>query len=159
MAALEDLSFRPALRDDIPAIVKLLADDVLGRKRERAEDPLPPSYYLAFERIDADENNELHVVLLDDTVVGVLQLTFIPTITYQGGMRAQIEGVRISPKLRGRGVGQAFIRWAIDRARDRRCHLVQLTTDRKRPHPKAFYERLGFVASHEGMKLHMEERD
>ena len=147
------VAFRKAKREDVPAIVRLLADDPLGAKRERFETPLPESYLRAFQAIDADPNNELVVACIGDEVVGVLQLTFIPYLTYQGGWRALIEAVRVDAKLRSQGVGKALFEWAIERSRSRRCHLVQLTTDKSRGDAKRFYESLGFSASHEGMKL------
>lgn len=149
------ISFRRVQRTDVSTIVKLLADDPLGAKRERFETPLPQSYLAAFEAIDADPNNELVVACLDDAVVGVLQITFIPYLTYRGGWRALIEGVRVDSSVRSRGLGKVMFEWAIDQARDRGCHLVQLTCDKARPEAKRFYESLGFVASHEGMKLHL----
>lgn len=149
------LVFRRANRDDVPRIVELLADDPLGARRERFEHPLPESYVSAFEAIDADPNNELVVVCLDSAVVGVLQITFIPYLTYQGGWRALIEGVRIAADVRSEGIGARMFEWAIQRARERKCHLVQLTTDKARPDALRFYENLGFAASHEGMKLHL----
>jgi len=148
------LSFRRARSDDVPAIVHLLADDPLGAKRERDESPLPPAYLQAFRAVDGDPNNELVVACQGERVVGVLQLTFIPYLTYQGGWRALIEGVRVASGVRSQGVGKALIEWAIARARERGCIMVQLTTDKARVDAKRFYEGLGFVASHEGMKLH-----
>lgn len=147
------VSFRPATRDDLPAIVRLLADDTLGSTRERYEVPLPPSYLVAFHAIDADPNNELVVTELDGQLVGTMQLTFIPSITYQGRWRALIEGVRIDSSVRSQGLGRRMFEWAIARARERDCHLLQLTTDKARPEALRFYQCLGFVASHEGMKL------
>jgi ribosomal protein S18 acetylase RimI-like enzyme len=149
------LTFRRARREDVERIVEMLADDPLGAKRERYELPLPRAYLAAFEAIEADPNNDLEVACLDGRVVGVLQLTFIPYLTYQGGWRASIEGVRIDGKIRSAGLGRAMVEHAIARARDRGCHMVQLTTDKTRPDAKRFYEALGFVASHEGMKLHL----
>lgn len=150
------LNFRRATRDDLSAIVKLLADDPLGARRESFMDPLPASYAAAFAAIDRDPNQELVVVdAPDQPVAGVLQLTLIPYLTYRGGWRAQIEGVRVAANLRSVGVGEQLFRWAIQRARDRGCHLVQLTSDKARPDAIRFYERLGFVASHEGLKLHL----
>ena len=149
------LVFRRASRDDVPAIVKLLADDPLGAKREVFAMPLAETYYRAFEAIERDANNELVVVELESRVVGVLQLTFIPYITYQGGWRALIEGVRISPELRSSRIGRKLFEWVIERARKRKCHLIQLTSDKTRRAAIRFYEGLGFVASHEGMKLHL----
>ncbi|HEX5769174.1 MAG TPA: GNAT family N-acetyltransferase [Burkholderiales bacterium] len=148
-------TFRCARHDDLPAIVRLLADDPLGAKRERYETPLPQAYVRAFEAIDADPNNELVVACLEGEVVGVLQVTFIPYLTYQGGWRALIEAVRIDSRQRSRGLGRKMFEWAIARSRDRGCHLVQLTTDKSRPDAKRFYESLGFAASHEGMKLQL----
>ena len=131
----------------------MLADDDLGRQREHSAPGLPASYLAAFEAIDADSNQELVIAEIDGEPVGTLQLTFIPYLTYQGGWRAQIEAVRIALAHRGGGLGHELFAWAIERARERGCHLVQLTTDRLRPDARRFYEGLGFVASHEGMKL------
>jgi ribosomal protein S18 acetylase RimI-like enzyme len=147
------LSFREAKVEDLPAIVRLLADDPLGAKRERFATPLPASYVRAFDAIDADPNNELVVACRGTEVVGALQLTFIPYLTYQGGWRALIEAVRIDSKHRSQGLGRTMFQWAIARSRERGCHLVQLTTDKSRADAKRFYESLGFAASHEGMKL------
>ena len=149
------LSFRLARAGDVPDIVRMLADDPLGSTRERFEQPLPEAYGQAFRAIDADANNELVVAVQDDRVVGVLQLTFIPYLTYQGGWRALIEGVRVASGTRSRGVGTALLECAIVRARERGCIMVQLTTDKARVDARRFYEALGFVASHEGMKLHL----
>lgn len=151
-----DLRFRQATRADLPAIVRLLADDPLGAKRESVTDPLLAGYYAAFEAIDRDPSNELVVVDAGErAAVAVLQLTFIPNISYRGGWRALIEGVRVAADLRSAGLGRQLILWAIERARARGCHLVQLTSDKSRPDAIRFYESLGFVASHEGLKLHL----
>src|SRR5687768_12704172 len=117
--------FRRASRDDVPAIVRLLASDPLGAKREAFVSPLPESYYHAFEAIDRDANNELVVAESEGRIIGVLQITFIPYMTYQGGWRALIEGVRVDSEVRSRGVGRELFEWAIERARQRSCHLVQ----------------------------------
>lgn len=148
------LNFRRATKDDLPSIVKLLADDPLGSTRERYSVPLPQTYYDAYAAIERDENNELIVVEdADRQILGVLQMTFIPCITYQGGWRALIEGVRVASQVRSSGIGRQLFRWAIERARARGCHMLQLTSDKTRPDAIRFYESLGFVASHEGMKL------
>lgn len=149
------LVFRRAVSADVPAIVQLLADDPLGAQRESPGLPLTPSYLEAFEAIDRDPNNELVVMQLDGVVVGVLQLTFIPCLTHRGGWRALIEGVRVASGMRSRGFGQTLFTWAIERARERHCHVVQLTSDKSRPDAIRFYQGLGFVASHEGMKLQL----
>ncbi len=152
-----DLTFRRATREDLPAIVALLANDPLGAKRENYVLPLPASYEAAFDAIDQDPNNELIVVdSLEQMVAGVLQLTLVPHITYQGGWRAQIEGVRVAANLRSSGIGKQLFLWAIGRAKDKGCHLVQLTSDKARPDAIRFYEALGFVPSHEGLKLHFD---
>ncbi len=148
-----DLVFRRAAKKDVIFIVQMLADDKLGALREQFEDPLPDSYYRAFGAIDGDPNQELMVVERASEIIGTLQLSFIPYLTYRGGVRAQIEAVRIRTDQRGLGLGQQFFRWAIDRATERGAHVLQLTTDKKRPEALRFYESLGFVASHEGMKL------
>jgi len=149
------IRFRRAVRDDVPAIVRLLADDPLGATREAPTTPLLESYYLAFAAIDADSNNELVVVECGGTVIGVLQLTFIPYLTYRGGWRALIEGVRIAAESRSQGIGRRLFAWAIARSEARGCHLLQLTSDKARPDAIRFYEGLGFQASHEGLKLHL----
>jgi len=151
-------TFRRARAADVPDIVRLLADDPLGATRERYESPLPESYARAFRAIEQDANNELVVACRGERVVGVLQLTYIPSLTYQGGWRALIEGVRVDSGERSQGLGKTLFEWAIARARERACHMVQLTTDKARPDAKRFYESLGFVASHEGLKLHLKTR-
>ena len=148
-----ELTFRKATADDLSAIVAMLADDVLGATRERLEDPLPQPYVTAFREIDRDPNNELIVACLDDTVVGVLQLTFIPSLSHVGSRRALIEGVRVSSSHRSLGIGTKLFKWAVARSRERGCQMLQLTTNKQRTDAKRFYEALGFVASHEGMKL------
>ncbi|MHA6252631.1 GNAT family N-acetyltransferase [Oceanobacillus sp. CAU 1775] len=148
-----EITFREATIEDLEAIVSMLADDVLGAKRERFEKPLPTSYIEAFQAIKADPNNELIVALSGSQILGVQQLTFTPYITHQGGWRATIEGVRTLRSARGLGVGTALIQWAIDRARERGCHLIQLTTDKSRDEALHFYRKLGFQPTHEGMKL------
>ncbi|WP_375162839.1 GNAT family N-acetyltransferase [Rossellomorea sp. SC111] len=148
-----ELHFREAVERDVDRIVEMLADDVLGSIRERYEHPLPESYIQAFKAIDSDPNNELVVACDGEKVVGVQQITFTPYLTHQGGWRATIEGVRTSASVRGEGVGTKLIQWAIARAEERGCHLIQLTTDKQRPDALRFYERLGFNATHEGLKL------
>lgn len=149
------INFRKAKREDVIHIVAMLAHDKLGKLREDYRDPLPEAYYQAFASIDADPNQELMVVEdVNLEVIGTLQLSFIPYLTYQGGIRAQIEAVRIREDMRGAGIGELLFRWAIDRAREKGAHVLQLTTDKKRADAKRFYEKLGFQASHEGMKLH-----
>ena len=151
----ETLTYRIATRDDLLAIVRMLAADPLGAARESVSEPLDAAYESAFAAIDGDPNNELLVADYDTTVAGVLQLTYLPSLTYQGGWRAQIEGVRVLADLRGQGVGRALLEAAIDRARRRGCRMVQLTTDLQRPDALRFYEQLGFRATHAGMKLHL----
>ncbi|RAV23199.1 GNAT family N-acetyltransferase [Paenibacillus contaminans] len=147
------ITFRAASAKDLNDIVQMLADDELGSTRERYETPLPESYIKAFEAIDADPNNELIVACLGEEVVGVQQLTFTPYITHQGSWRATIEGVRTAASVRGQGIGSQLIEWAIERAKERGCRMIQLTTDKKRTDALRFYERLGFQATHEGLKM------
>ncbi len=149
------MNFRKATTKDVLAIVEMIADDALGSKRENYTIPLPKTYYDAFERIDSDPNQELTVVESETgQIIGVFQMTYIPYLTYQGGIRAQIEGVRVHKDHRGLGIGKIIFDWAIRRAKGRNAHLLQLTTDKKRPDAIRFYESLGFKATHEGMKMH-----
>jgi GNAT superfamily N-acetyltransferase len=147
--------FRKATKNDVSAIVEMIADDELGKTRENFQTPLPTEYLLAFENINSDANQELIVVENDELeIIGTLQLSFIQYLTYRGGIRAQIEAVRIRKDQRGLGIGKTMFEWAISRARERKAHLLQLTTDKKRPKAIRFYEELGFKQSHSGMKLH-----
>ena len=149
------MKFRKATINDVSTIVKMISDDELGKTRENFQNPLPKEYLDAFKKINADENQELIVVEDEnDKVIGTLQLSFIQYLTYQGGIRAQIEAVRIKKEKRGLSIGKTMFRWAINRAKERNAHLLQLTTDKKRRKAIKFYEDLGFKASHEGMKIH-----
>jgi len=149
-----DLVFREAREPDLETLVGLLADDPLGKNREAMDLPLDPGYFAAFEAICADPNQELIVAETDEGhVVGMLQLTLIPSLTYIGSWRAQIEGVRVAKAARGEGVGKEMVAFAIQRAKARNCRLVQLTTDKQRPQALKFYLNLGMKATHEGLKL------
>jgi ribosomal protein S18 acetylase RimI-like enzyme len=150
------LNFRSATPSDVSKIVRMLADDPLGKMRERFEDPLPESYLAAFHAIAEDPNNELVVATTGTEIAGFLQITFIPYLTYRGRWRALVEGVRVNKKFRGQGVGKKLLQWAIQAAKSRNCHLIQLTTDKQRPEAIEFYKSLGFIPSHEGLKLHFE---
>lgn len=148
--------FRSATKNDVPFIIKMLANDTLGKLRENYQEPLPESYYEAFEIIHKDPNQELMVVEKenDPEIIGTFQLTFIPYLSYRGKLRAQIENVFIREDLTGKGIGKKIFVWVIERAKARNAHLLQLTSDKQRPAAIKFYEDLGFIASHEGMKLH-----
>jgi GNAT superfamily N-acetyltransferase len=150
---MSEVLFRLATREDLASIVRMLADDELGNQRERYEDPLPETYIQAFEQINVDPNHELIVAELYGEVVGTLHLVFISSISFQGGLRAQVESVRIDEKLRGQGIGSKMMKWVIERCQSRGARLVQLTTYRSREDAHRFYERLGFSKSHIGMKL------
>ena len=147
------LILRDARREDVPAIVRMLVDDPLGSTRERYAEPLPQAYYDAFDATAGDPNNRHLIAEVDGKIVGTLHLLFIRGIARMGATRAQIEAVRVAAGERGEGIGRKMIEAAIEMARERGCVLVQLTTDKTRKDAHRFYESLGFVASHEGMKL------
>lgn len=148
-----DLDIRPAVTEDIPAIVGMLADDPLGARRESPDDLAP--YRSALERLRADPNQRLVVAVREGRVVGTLQLTIIPGLSRRGATRSVIEGVRVHADERGSGLGTRFIEWAIEESRREDCQLVQLTSDVTRTEAHRFYERLGFVPSHVGFKLQL----
>jgi ribosomal protein S18 acetylase RimI-like enzyme len=138
---------------DLPTIVAMLADDPLGQQREITAVPLDRRYLQAFAAIERDANQLLAVCEVDGEIAGCLQLSFIPGLSRTGMWRGQIESVRIAATHRHRGLGKALFEWAIDSCRERGCKLVQLTTDKARPDALRFYQALGFVPSHEGLKL------
>ena len=145
--------FRDANISDLPHLVIILANDPLGSRREKFEEPLDAAYIDAFSAIDSDPNHRLIVCELEGQIAGFFQLSFLPNLTYMGSWRAHIEGVRVAVNQRRKGIGRAMFEYAIKQSRQQQCHLLQLTTDKSRPESVTFYESLGFVASHEGMKL------
>ena len=147
------LTMRLARRDEVPQIVALLAEDKLGAAREDLSTPLSQAYYEAFDAMAASPDNEMLVAEVDGKIVGCLQLTFIPGLSRLGALRGQIESVRVSGELRGCGHGRRMFEWAIARCREKGCKTVQLTADKSRADAHRFYGSLGFVASHEGLKL------
>jgi GNAT superfamily N-acetyltransferase len=152
--SLARVTLRAARRGDVPAVVSLLAADQLGATRDGVRDAADlAAYTAAFEAIDADPAHILVVAELAGEIAGTMQLSFLPGLARRGALRAQIEAVRVADGSRGSGLGAGMIGWAIDEARRRGCALVQLTTDKSRRDAHRFYQRLGFVASHEGMKL------
>ncbi|MEH0819688.1 MULTISPECIES: GNAT family N-acetyltransferase [unclassified Micromonospora] len=148
---MSDVIFREAVRADLPAVIALLADDVLGKARDFTE--VDEAYERAFADITADPRN--HLIVADEAgeLVGCMQITYIPGLGRHGAERSLIESVRVRSDLRGRGLGRRMMEWAVDQARQRGCALVQLTTDKTRADAHRFYRNLGFVPSHEGMKL------
>ena len=147
------VSIRPARREDVAEIVAMLADDHLGRARERVEDPLPAVYYEAFERVERDQNLQLVVAESEGRVVGCLQLAILPGISSQGGLRGLLEDVRVATDCRSRGIGEQLVQWAVREAKARGCNLVELLTHQSRVDAQRFYKRLGFSASHMGMTV------
>jgi ribosomal protein S18 acetylase RimI-like enzyme len=153
-AAASSVTIRRARRDDVGAIVTMLADDALGGPRERIEDPLPASYFAAFDRVAADPNITLVVAEGEGGyVIGCLQLCILPGLSSQGAWRGLIEDVRVDSRLRGRGIGEQLVQWAVAEARSRGCKLVELLTNNSRVDAQRFYERLGFARSHVGMTI------
>ena len=145
------LTFRDARARDLSVIVAMLADDGLGRNREKPQSP--ELYSLAFGRMEGDVNNRVIVAEQDGRIAGCFQITFIQGLSRAGALRALVEGVRTSSENRGQGIGEAMMRHAVELARDAGCASVQLTSDKSRTRAHDFYVRLGFEQSHEGFKL------
>jgi ribosomal protein S18 acetylase RimI-like enzyme len=154
MSVISEIAVRRARREDVGMIIALLADDALGGPRERIEDPLPQSYYVAFERVDRDPNIQL--VVAEDgegAVVGCLQLCILPGLSSQGASRGLIEDVRVASNCRNRGIGEQMVQWAVAEARAKGCKVMELLTHHTRVDAQRFYERLGFARSHVGMTV------
>ncbi|KDM93526.1 GNAT family N-acetyltransferase [Photobacterium galatheae] len=148
-----ELTFREAQAEDLEHLVGMLADDILGSQREDASSPLNPVYLSAFQAIQSDANNSLVLAENEGQVMGMLQLTYIPSLTLKGSWRCLVEGVRIHSAYRGLGCGEKLFEYAIDSAKRKGCAMIQLTSDKLRPDAIRFYEKLGFTASHQGMKM------
>ena len=154
MSTTSSISIRRARREDVEAIVKMLADDPLGSGRERIEDPLPACYFAGFEAVDHDPRIQLVVAEdSDGLVVGCLELCILPGLSSQGASRGLIEDVRVASHCRSLGIGEKLVTWAIFEARTRGCRLVELLTHHTRLDAQRFYKRLGFQPSHVGMTL------
>lgn len=147
--------FRRARDRDLKDIICLLTDDELGKQREKLSTTIPSSYQNAFHRIDADPNQFLMVVEADGVIIGTCHLTLMPSLTFQGGLRMNVEAVRIATNYRGEGVGEWMIQQVVSLSRKEGCKIIQLTTDKQRVDAKRFYEKLGFHATHEGMKMQL----
>ncbi len=154
MTANSSITIRRARRDDVGIIVGMLADDPLGSARERLEDPLPRSYFAAFDALESASHIQLVVAEEGDgTVVGCLQLCILPGLSSQGASRGLIEDVRVAAHCRNRGIGERLVQWAVAEARAGGCKLVELFTHHTRVDAQRFYKRLGFQPSHVGMTL------
>ena len=160
MPTTSEITFRYATREDLPAIVALLADDEKGKTREELADPLPDAYYQAFDAMESQSTealpNKYLLAVQGADIVGCLQLTLIAGLSRRGQLRAQIEGVRVSSKVRGQKIGEKLITHSISISKSLGAVLVQFTTDKTRKDAHRFYERLGFEASHEGMKMRLD---
>jgi ribosomal protein S18 acetylase RimI-like enzyme len=148
-----DFQLRIASFDDLPDIVGMLADDFLGGTREKVEETISENYIRAFHEIENDPNNELIVAVLNGKIVGTFQLTYTPSLSFQGGKLCTVESVRVDSNLRGQGIGREMMLWAIERAKEKGCVSMQLTTHKERENAHRFYDKLGFRSTHLGMKL------
>ena len=154
MTTISLVTIRRARRDDVGVIVAMLADDPLGSGRERLEDPLPASYFRAFDALEQDPHIQLMVAAdSDGAVVGCLQLCILPGLSSQGASRGLIEDVRVATHCRSRSIGEQLVQWAVAEARASGCRLVELLTHSSRVDAQRFYARLGFLPSHVGMTL------
>ncbi|MDP3559022.1 MAG: GNAT family N-acetyltransferase [Legionellaceae bacterium] len=153
------LTARKAVLSDLPAIVNLLIEDELGQTREKVGDVIDQRYINAFQRIDTDPNQYLMVVVsAEQQIIATCHLTIMPSLTFIGSNRMQIEAVRVSSRDRGQKIGEWMMSAALKWAKANHVSMIQLTTNKKRPRAKQFYERLGFIATHEGMKLFLDEK-
>lgn len=155
-----DLVYRQAQENDLCTLIEMLADDQLGAHREDSSKPVNAAYIEALKIITDDPNNELIIAEIKEesetSIIGMLQLTFIPYLTYKGSWRCLIEGVRVHKEYRSKGYGKQLFEWSINRAKVRGCNMVQLTSNKQRSDAIRFYNDLGFKASHEGFKLMIE---
>jgi len=150
------VTYRDATAADLPAIVLLLAEDQIGGRRDDPGPPLDSAYAAAFAAIDGDPNQRLIVAVSGGTVIGTMQLSFLPGLLNRGAWRGQIEAVRIAADQRGQGLGADMIGWAVEQCRARGCFMAQLTSNNDRGAAHRFYERLGWQKSHAGFKLYLE---
>lgn len=153
---MNNLTHRKAIIADLPRILELLLEDELGASRESKSAVVHENYIKAFHKIDSDPNQYLMVIENEDEIIGTCHLTIMPSLTFIGSTRMQIEAVRVAGKYRGQKIGSWMFNQAISYAKENDVSIVQLTTNKKRPKAKHFYKKLGFEASHEGMKLYLE---
>lgn len=147
------LDFREAEKNEISTLVKMFADDKLGSQREDVSEPVNERYIAAFNQIQNDPNNEIIVAIHKNEIVGMMQLTYIPSLSHIGSKRCIVGGVRVQSPYRGQGLGTKIINWGIQKAESIGCEMVQITSDKQRPEAIRFYEKLGFKATHEGLRL------
>ena len=153
----KNLSHRRAIINDVGTIVNLLLEDELGKTRESTNTVLDQRYITAFHKIDIDQNQYLMIVENGEEIVGTCHLTIMPSLTFSGKTRMQIEAVRILEKYRGHKIGEWMMQASISYGKAKGASIVQLTTNKKRIKARKFYECFGFEASHEGMKLYLSE--
>lgn len=152
-----DLIYRRAEYRDLVAIVSLLAMDKFGSRRDQVSDPLDEQYTKAFHEIDSDPRQYLMVVELEKNIIGTCHITIIPSLTFVGTTRMQIEAVRVHPNYRGQKIGEKMIKEAIRYGQSKEAEIIQLTPNKQRPDAVRFYEKLGFKATHEGMKIYLKQ--
>ena len=152
------LIFRKAKKNDLDAIVDLLLNDILGRARESIDESSMKKYLSAFEKIDSDPNQYLMVCELNDQIVATCHLTLMPSLTFCGSLRLQIEAVRVHPDFRNKKIGTQMIKKAIDFAKENEVGIVQLTMNAERKEAQNFYEKEGFKATHVGFKLDLNNK-
>lgn len=149
------LTYRPAAPSDLRFLLELIVEDSVVASGDDPADAGNPAYGEALAAIDRDPNQEMIVVEQDGEPVGCFQLSYLPGLMRHGMWRGQIEVVHVLAARRNDGIGSQMMRWAVERCRQRGCGMVQLTSNKHRADAHRFYERLGFLKSHEGFKLYL----
>ena len=152
---LNDLILKSAKEKDLPEIIQLFMGDEFGATRECLSDPVLPSYREAFQAITEDKNQALLVVDYNNELIGTCHLTFMPSLSFKGSWRLNIENIHVAKRFQNQGVGTWMLQKAMALGKEKGCKIVQLTTNKERLRAKIFYEKLGFVATHEGMKFYL----
>ena len=149
------LTYRTAMCGDLPFLIGMIVEDSVVSTGDDPADALHDDYVRALKTITEDPNQEMIIAELDGEPVGCFQITYIPGLMRRGSWRGLLEVVHVRADKRNLGLGSEMMRWAIERCRERNCGMVQLTSNKKRVEAHRFYERLGFVKSHEGFKYYL----
>ncbi len=148
-----NLVFEKAKKENLLDIVNLLIEDDLGSTRESLSAASLQKYKDAFARIDEDKNQFLFLVKKENDIVGTYHLTLMPSMTFEGSSRLNIEAVRVNKDCRGQQIGEQMMEFAINFAKENGCGMVQLASNKLRLDAIRFYKKCGFEESHVGMKM------
>jgi len=145
---------RTAKESDLPRILELYNE--LSMTTTGTEQHLNASfndYRSVFSEICSDPRREILVAEYQGEVVGTVAIFIISGLSHSAAPYTLVENLIVNHKYRRKGIGKKLMVYTIARAKQERCHRIELCSDRRRTEAHRLYRSLGFEASAYGFRI------